>query len=151
MGAALKREGALREHEDVARPPPPRCARAFEPAVTSNMAAESGDEYDDDFEIESPSGHGWKDIDFADVELRDKIGGGGFAIVYAGEWRGRPCAVKTLVSTSGQPTSTNLLFQFDPKVDEALKQEYMDELHVMRCVEVDSSRMTRCNLPSPVI
>ncbi len=26
--------------------------------------------------------------------------------------------------------------QFDPKIDEKLKQEYMDELHVMRCVGV---------------
>jgi len=51
-----------------------------------------------------------------DVSLHEQIGGGGVALVYRGTFGGRSVAVKTL---------------FDPKVDEALKQEYMDELLVM--------------------
>lgn len=62
-------------------------------------------------------GKGWQDIEFKDIEVGRKIGGGGFAIVHEGRWRGDRVALKTL---------------FDPKVDEKIKKEYMDELHCMR-------------------
>lgn len=74
------------------------------------------------------SGAGVGDINlipFDDLEVLDQIGGGGVGLVYEGRYRGRAVAVKTL---------------FDPKVDEALKQEFMDELYVM----------ARCNNPNVV-
>jgi hypothetical protein len=38
-------------------------------------------------------------IDVAELELDSKpLGGGGFALVYRGTWRGQAVAVKTLVS-----------------------------------------------------
>jgi len=40
----------------------------------------------------------------------------GFAVVYEGRWKGRDVALKTM---------------FDPRIDEKLKQDYMDELFVM--------------------
>ena len=58
----------------------------------------------------------WEVADMDDVEIGERIGGGGFAIVYEGYWKGRHVALKTL---------------FDPRVDEKLKKEFMDELHVM--------------------
>lgn len=58
----------------------------------------------------------WRNIDIEDVEVGDQIGGGGFAIVYEGYWKDRRVALKTL---------------FDPRVDEDLKKEFMDELYVM--------------------
>ncbi len=39
----------------------------------------------------------WEDVDFADVTLGKKLGGGGFAIVYTGTWKGQSVALKTLV------------------------------------------------------
>jgi serine/threonine protein kinase len=62
----------------------------------------------------------WEDIDVDDVELKDKIGGGGFALVYKGRWRSQDVAVKTM---------------FDPKVDEKMKRDYLDELHTMRALK----------------
>ncbi|KAF0710134.1 Aste57867_5585 [Aphanomyces stellatus] len=70
---------------------------------------------DDDYR-----GGGWKNIPFADLTVGEKIGGGGVGIVHRGKYRGRPVALKTL---------------FDPRVDAALKQEFMDELLVMSKLE----------------
>ena len=39
----------------------------------------------------------WEDIDYSEVELGRKIGGGGFAIVHEARWRGRKVAMKTMV------------------------------------------------------
>ena len=59
----------------------------------------------------------WQEIKFdEEIELGEMIGGGGFALVYEGKWRGRQVALKTL---------------FDPRVTESVKREYMDELLVM--------------------
>ncbi|OQR96224.1 serine/threonine protein kinase [Achlya hypogyna] len=58
----------------------------------------------------------WTSIAFDELTVGDKIGGGGVGIVYSGTYRGRPVALKTL---------------FDPRVDKALKDEFMDELLVM--------------------
>lgn len=86
------------------------------------------DDFEDEFEEEShkksegkqgdvqDDGGGWTNIDFGDIELEDQIGGGGVGIVYNGRYKGEPVALKTL---------------FDPRVDEQLKQEYMDELLIM--------------------
>ena len=59
---------------------------------------------------------GWKHIDFGDVELGEIIGGGGVGVIYMGWYKDKTVALKTL---------------FDPRVDESLKQEYLDELLVM--------------------
>ena len=37
------------------------------------------------------------EVDHKDVKIGGQIGGGGFAIVYAGKWKGQPVALKTLV------------------------------------------------------
>lgn len=58
----------------------------------------------------------WADVDFNEVELGDRIGGGGVGIVYRGWWKGSSVALKTL---------------FDARISGDLKQEYMDELLVM--------------------
>ncbi|EQC27782.1 TKL protein kinase [Saprolegnia diclina VS20] len=58
----------------------------------------------------------WKSIRFDELRVGEKIGGGGVGIVYSGTYRDQPVALKTL---------------FDPRVDQALKDEYMDELLVM--------------------
>ena len=60
----------------------------------------------------------FKPILSADLDLNheDVIGGGGFALVYGGRWRGRAVACKAL---------------FDPRCDASLRQEFMDELLVM--------------------
>ena len=72
------------------------------------------DDYEDDFEDEvaqgdkvneskqadadeEPDGGGWTNIDFSDIELEDKIGGGGVGVVYNGRYKGEPVALKTLV------------------------------------------------------
>ena len=51
-----------------------------------------------------------------DLEIADKIGGGGVGIIYNGWFGEQPVAIKTLM---------------DSRVDEALKQEYLDELLIM--------------------
>ena len=43
-------------------------------------------------------GRAWVDVPFAEVELGERIGGGGFAVVYRGHWKGEEVALKTLVS-----------------------------------------------------
>ena len=59
---------------------------------------------------------GWRSIDYDEIELLGDIGGGGVAVVYRGKWGSQEVAVKTL---------------FDPKVNDALRDEYYDELQVM--------------------
>ncbi len=59
---------------------------------------------------------GWSHIDFNEIQLGNKIGGGGVGVIYDGYFRGNPVALKTL---------------FDPRLDEQLKQEYLNELLVM--------------------
>ena len=60
---------------------------------------------------------GWHHIDFdSELELLDQIGGGGVGLVYNGWYQDSRVALKTL---------------FDPKIDEDLKQEFMDELRIM--------------------
>ena len=88
---------------------------------------EDNDEYgevsyeEDDFEEDEDEatvddGGGWKEIAFEELEVGRQIGGGGVGIVYDGWWGEKPAALKTL---------------FDSRVDEQLKQEFMDELLVM--------------------
>lgn len=60
---------------------------------------------------------GWQHIDYnRDIELGERIGGGGAGVIYRGWYRSQPVALKTL---------------FDPRVDENLKKEYLDELLIM--------------------
>jgi len=60
---------------------------------------------------------GWTQLDFKrDIEVGDLIGGGGVGVIYKGWYKGEEVALKTL---------------FDPRVDENLKKEYLDELLVM--------------------
>ncbi|KAL4172009.1 hypothetical protein KRP22_007185 [Phytophthora ramorum] len=58
----------------------------------------------------------WENIQLSDLTVCETIGGGGVALVHRGIYRKQSVALKTL---------------FDPRVDEALKQEFMDELLVM--------------------
>eukprot|EP00948_MAST-09A_sp_MAST-9A-sp1_P001061 g1061.t1 len=59
----------------------------------------------------------WTEVNFdKEVTLGDCIGGGGFALVYSGRWKGKKVALKTL---------------FDPRVDKLLKQEYFAELNTL--------------------
>ena len=71
-------------------------------------------EKDSSDSIDIPS---WSHIDFdRDIECGDIIGGGGVGLIYKGWFRGEEVALKTL---------------FNPRVDEKLKKEYMDELLIM--------------------
>lgn len=63
---------------------------------------------------------GWANINFNEIELGDRIGGGGVGIIYKGWWKDEPVALKTL---------------FDARIGQDLKQEYMDELLVMSKVQ----------------
>ena len=65
-------------------------------------------------------GGGWEHINFDEIELGERIGGGGVGIIYNGWFRGSPVALKTL---------------FDNRIGEDLKREYMDELLVMSKVK----------------
>ena len=71
-------------------------------------------------ESKSDSTGGWKKIEFKDIELGDRIGGGGIGVIYNGWFKGQEVALKTL---------------FDTRVSEDLKQQYMDELLVMSRVK----------------
>ena len=73
------------------------------------------DDYDDTDSIQ-----GWANVNFSEIELGDRIGGGGVGIIYKGWWRDEPVALKTL---------------FDARIGADLKQEYMDELLVMSKVQ----------------
>jgi serine/threonine protein kinase len=58
----------------------------------------------------------WANVSFEDLDIGERIGGGGVGIVYQGRWKGSAVALKTL---------------FDARISAELKQEYMDELLVM--------------------
>lgn len=58
----------------------------------------------------------WANVDFHEIDLGERIGGGGVGIIYKGWWRDQPVALKTL---------------FDARISGDLKKEYMDELLVM--------------------
>ncbi len=66
---------------------------------------------DDEFGIPA-----WANVNFSEIELAERIGGGGVGIIYKGWWGDRPVALKTL---------------FDARISGDLKKEYMDELLVM--------------------
>jgi hypothetical protein len=53
----------------------------------------SGDQEDEE-EVKE----GWKDISFEDIELGNRIGGGGVGVVYEGWLGDKAVALKTLVS-----------------------------------------------------
>lgn len=53
----------------------------------------SGDQEDEE-EVKE----GWKDISFEDIELGNRIGGGGVGVVYEGWLGNKAVALKTLVS-----------------------------------------------------
>lgn len=63
---------------------------------------------------------GWANVNFSEIELGERIGGGGVGIIYKGWFRDEPVALKTL---------------FDARIGADLKQEYMDELLVMSKVQ----------------
>jgi serine/threonine protein kinase len=63
---------------------------------------------------------GWAHIDFDELEVGDKIGGGGVGIIYKGYFKNQQVALKTL---------------FDARASEELTKEYMDELLVMSQVK----------------
>jgi serine/threonine protein kinase len=71
---------------------------------------------DDEFEADDPKSEGWARIERKEIEVGKEIGGGGVALVFEGYFRNRKVAIKTL---------------FDPKVDDHLQKEYLDELLVM--------------------
>jgi len=62
----------------------------------------------------------WANINYHEIELGDRISGGGAGIIYKGYWKGKAVALKTL---------------FDARISEDLKKEYMDELLVMSKVK----------------
>ena len=60
---------------------------------------------------------GWAHIDFEkEIEMGERIGGGGVGVIFKGTFKNEPVALKTL---------------FDARIGEDLKKEYMDELLVM--------------------
>jgi serine/threonine protein kinase len=63
---------------------------------------------------------GWENVDFAEIELGEQIGGGGVGLIYKGWWKDKPVGLKTL---------------FDSRIGEDLRKEYMDELLVMSKVK----------------
>lgn len=65
----------------------------------------------------STASAGYEDVDISEIEIGKKLGGGGFAVVFLARFRGKRVAAKVLV---------------DPKISDALRKEFMDELHVMR-------------------
>ena len=99
--------------------PAPALAQAT--PSTAAAAASSGGS-GPTFTSQSSGGHAeaqeWEDVAFGDVTLGKKLGGGGFAIVYEGQWKGRKVALKTLVRRStalgqtgtapGTPRNANL-------------------------------------------
>ena len=58
----------------------------------------------------------WKAVDFDEIEVGERISGGGVGEIHKGWYKGQAVALKTL---------------FDPRINEELKKEYMDELIVM--------------------
>jgi len=83
----------------------------------SQSKYDDDDKYDDDFEEEPQQSEcTWNPIALEEVEIGERIGGGGVGIIYSGWYGDERVALKTL---------------FDPRVDEKLKNEYMDELLVL--------------------
>lgn len=62
----------------------------------------------------------WANVSFGEIDLGERIGGGGVGIIYRGFWKNQPVALKTL---------------FDTRISADLKKEYMDELLVMSRVK----------------
>lgn len=67
-------------------------------------------------ECDSNSLPSWANVPFSEIELGERISGGGVGIIYHGWWKGQPVALKTL---------------FDARISPDLKKEYLDELLVM--------------------
>ena len=80
------------------------------------MSKVDDDVYDDDFDVEDSTGptpakssesrksdSGWTPIDPAEVEIGTQLGGGGFAVVYRGTYRGTDVAVKMIVDPHATP------------------------------------------------
>ena len=66
------------------------------------------------------SGQSWEQIKFDDIEVGERIGGGGVGVIYRGYYKDQSVALKTL---------------FDSRIGEDLKKEYMDELLVLSKVK----------------
>jgi serine/threonine protein kinase len=58
----------------------------------------------------------WANVNFKEIELGERISGGGVGIIYKGWYKNQQVALKTL---------------FDARISSDLKKEYMDELLVM--------------------
>jgi len=103
----------------------------------TTMAESKWSEGKDEGKESSNNNDGWENIDFEEIEIGDKIGGGGIGVIYNGWWRGESVALKTL---------------FDTRIGDDLKREYMDELLVMskvkhsNIVEFKGACMTPPNL-----
>lgn len=65
-------------------------------------------------------GQSWEQIKFDELEVGERIGGGGVGVIYRGYYKDQPVALKTL---------------FDSRIGEDLKKEYMDELLVLSKVK----------------
>ncbi|CAM9587396.1 unnamed protein product [Ectocarpus sp. 12 AP-2014] len=77
------------------------------------------DEYGDETfeeEDEVPPSVSWKTIEFDEIFLGERLGGGSVGLVHRGQYKGKNVAVKTL---------------FDRRIDEGLKREFQDELLVL--------------------
>jgi serine/threonine protein kinase len=57
-------------------------------------------------------------VDFDEITILEKIGQGGFGVVYKGMWRGTVVAVKKLIQE---------------EMDEGTYQEFLKEIETMRC------------------
>lgn len=97
------------------------------------MSKSKYDSKDDDAECEAvlPT---WANVSFSELEMGERIGGGGVGVIYKGWWRDRPVAMKTL---------------FDARIGQDLKREYMDELLVMSKLKHSNivSFMGACMVP----
>jgi serine/threonine protein kinase len=82
-----------------------------------NESKSEGKSGDDEHSNELSS---WQHIDFKDIELGQRIGGGGIGVIYKGWWKDEQVALKTI---------------FDSRISGDLKNEYMDELIVMSKVK----------------
>lgn len=100
-----------------------RCLAATwaETARQAAMASKyAGDDDDNAMVGSSTLIPNWANVSFSEIVVGDRIGGGGVGVIYSGQWRSKPVALKTL---------------FDPRISNDLKQEFMDELLVMSKVE----------------
>lgn len=69
----------------------------------------------------------WDDIQPDDVKIGRQLGGGGFAVVFEGSWKGRRVAVKQIV---------------DPSIADEDRATFMAELHTMAALRHDN--IVRC-------